>query len=264
MLFFAKFLRKKHKHLLYWCRSRNCARHLFFAGENAQMKQALRREFTNIVFLVLIVAAAVVIYLLSRAETAATVEQPAETAAIVATDEEQAQASTTAAGEKNTPRGVPEAVFLTHLATSEAFSADEDRHNKRTFAIAFGSAPPVEATLRYELQDGCISSIELTFGLPVVPKDKGKTKIDAYLYESAQTLVRIHGDAVLAILGDALPATDAKDELQISSVRFWVEQALLLKKTGDKFEDTQGGYHFLAYRNQGEVVQELICVFYLT
>ncbi len=228
------------------------------------MKQALRRELTNIVFLVLIVAAAVVIYLLSRAETATPAEQPTETAAIVSAEEEQAEASTSAAAEKNTPRGVPEAVFLKHLATSETLSADEDGHNKRTFALAFGDSPPVEASLRYELQDGCISSMEITFPLPVVPKDKGKTKIDAYLYESAQTLVRIHGDAVLAILGDALPAVDAKDELQNASVRFWVEEALLLKKTGDKFEDTQGGYHFLAYRSQGEVSQELICVFYLS
>ena len=228
------------------------------------MKQALRRELTNIVFLVLIVAAAVVIYLLSRAETAATAEQPAETSAAIAAEEEQAESTTTDAADKNTPRGVPEAVFLTHLATSETFTTNEEGRNKRTYALVFGDAPPVEASLQYELQDGCISSMELTFPLPVVPKDKGKMKIDAYLYESAQTLVRIHGDAVLAILGDLLPATDAKDELQISSVRFWVEQALLLKKTGDKFEDTQGGYHFLAYRSQGEVSQELICVFYLS
>ena len=227
------------------------------------MKQTLRRELTNIVFLILIVVAAVVIYLLSRAETAATAEQPTETAAIAAADEE-AQASATSTTGKNTPRGVPEAVFLTHLATSETFTATEEGHDKHSFALAFGDAPKVEASLRYELQDGCISSIEITFALPVAPKDKGKTKIESYIYENAQALVRVHGDAVLAILGDALPATDAKDELQISSVRFWVEQALLLKKTGDKFEDTQGGYHFLAYRSQGEVNQELICVFYLS
>ena len=263
MLLFANFLQKNTR-ICYTGVDRAIARGIFFLRGNREMKQALRREFTNIVFLILIVAAAVVIYLLSRAETAATAEQPAETTAIIAADEEEAQASTTAAAEKNTPRGVPEAVLLTHLATSETFSADEDGHNKRTFAITFGDAPPVETSLRYELQDDCISSMEITFAIPMVPKDKGKTKIDAYLYESAQTLVRIHGDAVLAILGDALPATDAKDELQISSVRFWVEQALLLKKNGDKFEDTQGGYHFLAYRSQGEVSQELICVFYLT
>ena len=228
------------------------------------MKQTLRRELTNIVFLVLIVAAAVVIYLLSRAETTATAEQPAETSATITAEEEEAESTTADAAEKNTPRGVPEAVFLTHLATSETFTANEEGHDKRTYALAFGDAPPVEALMQYELQDGCISSMEITFALPVVPKDKGKTKIDAFLYESAQTLVRIHGDAVLAIVGDLLPATDAKDELQNASVRFWVEEAVLLKKTGDKFEDTQGGYHFLAYRSQGDVNQELICVFYLT
>jgi len=171
------------------------------------MKQALRREFTNIVFLILIVAAAVVIYLLSRAETVDTAEQSAETTAIIATEEEQAEASTTDTAEKNTPRGVPEAVFLTHLATSETFTATEEGHDKHTFALAFGDAPKVEATLRYELLDGCISSIEVTFALPVVPKDKGKTEIEADLFENEQALVRVHGDAVLALLGDALPAT---------------------------------------------------------
>jgi len=37
-----------------------------------------------------------------------------------------------------------------------------------------------------------------------------------------------------------------------------------LDKVGDDFEDTLGGYHFLAYRSQGDTQQELICVLYLT
>ena len=71
-------------------------------------------------------------------------------------------------------------------------------------------------------------------------------------------------DTLFAILSDLLPACDAKDELQLSSIRYLVEQSMLLKKVGSDFEDTLEGYHFLAYRSQGDVQQELICVFYLT
>lgn len=222
------------------------------------MKQTLRRELTNIVFLVLIVAAALLIYVLSRAENEEMSQVTAQTGAAIES------APTEPPAKQADPLGVPEAVFETYLATSEVFTAKQDRRDARAYEIIYGDSPPVEASLQYELQNGCISSVELTFALPVVPKDKGKTSIEAYLYESAQALARVHGDAVLAILGDALPATDAKDELQGSSVRFWAEQALLLKKTGEKFEDTQGSYRFLAYRSQGEDAQELICVLYLT
>lgn len=50
--------------------------------------------------------------------------------------------------------------------------------------------------------------------------------------------------AIGDLLGDLLPAADAKDELQDSFVRYWVEQVMLLKKAGDDFKDTQGGYRF--------------------
>ncbi|MDD4312522.1 MAG: hypothetical protein PHW41_08580, partial [Eubacteriales bacterium] len=63
---------------------------------------------------------------------------------------------------------------------------------------------------------------------------------------------------------ELLPACDAKDELQLSSVRYWAEQVMQLKKAGSDFEDTLEGYHFLAYRSQGETQPELICIFYLT
>ena len=65
-------------------------------------------------------------------------------------------------------------------------------------------------------------------------------------------------------LSHLLPAADAKDELQDSFVRYWTEQVMLLKKTGDDFKDTQGGYRFLAYRRDGDVFPELVCVLYLS
>ena len=65
-------------------------------------------------------------------------------------------------------------------------------------------------------------------------------------------------------MGDLLPAVDAKDELQDSFVRYWTEQVMLLKKAGDDFKDTQGGYRFLAYQRAGDVFPELVCVLYLS
>ena len=82
------------------------------------MKQALRRELTNIVFLILIVASAVVIYLLSRAEDGdrATPVSP-ETTSIQGAQTESLQtgldetpAPTSAAEATASVRGVPEAV----------------------------------------------------------------------------------------------------------------------------------------------------------
>lgn len=226
------------------------------------MKQTLRRELTNIIFLVLIVASAVTIYLLSRGENSGTAQQSTSSetpAPSAATSPEPA-----ASERKETTRGVPEAVFTTCLATSELYSADREKRDERVYALVYEKDPVVTATLRYELQNGCLSSIELTFPLPYVTKNKGGSSIDSYLNESAEALSSVQKDAILTLLSDILPASDAKDELQSSSVRYWVEQALLFKKVGDDFEDTQGGYRFLAYRSQGDSSQELVCVLYLT
>lgn len=222
------------------------------------MKQTLRRHLTNIVFLVLIVAAALAIYLLSRAENGALASIGAQVTAAAETP-----APTEAVKEIADPLGVPEAVFATHLAASEVFTAEQDHKDERAYELSYGESPPVTAQLRYEVQNGCVSSIELTFALPGVYKDKGKTSIEAYLYEASKKLELALPDAVRAVLSDVLPASDAKDELQTSSVRYWTEQAMQLKKVGDDFEDVLSGYRFLAYRSQGETAQELVCILYL-
>lgn len=226
------------------------------------MKQTLRRELTNIIFLVLIVAAAVAIYLLSRGESGTAAQNIAPAATPATAPEESAEPSAAAARQET--RGVPEAVFTTCLATSDLYSAERERRGERAYTLTYGEDPVVTAALRYELQNGCLSSLEFTFPLPYTTKTKGSSSIDAFLNESAEVLSGVLGDAILTLMSDLLPASDAKDELQASSVRYWVEQALLLKKVGDDFEDTQSGYRFLAYRSQGDIAQELICVLYLT
>ena len=226
-----------------------------------RMKQALRGQLTNILFLVLIVAAALTIYFLSRAEDGETAVStqtvtPAVSAATATPSDAQQK--------KSASRGVPESVFTTYLATTEAFTADKSRHGSRDYTLTYGESPEVSATLRYEVLEGNVSSVEIDVPLPGEYKKKGSTSIEQYLYENAGKQTQAISDALSVILSDLLPASDAEDELQLSSVRYWAEQAMLLKKAGDDFEDTLGGYHFLAYRSEEDTQQTLICVLYLT
>lgn len=223
------------------------------------MKQTLRNQLTNIVFVVLIVAAALAIYLLSRSGSGAVTPTTTPGATETATPTPP-EADT----QKSSTRGVPESVFTTYLATNEVFSADKSRRDSREYTLTYGDSPSMEANLRYEVLEGNLSSIEIVFPLLEEYKSKAKTDIEKYLYKTAQEQQLALQDTLFAILSDLLPACDAKDELQLSSIRYWVEQSMLLKKVGSDFEDTLEGYHFLAYRSQGDVQQELICVFYLT
>ena len=220
------------------------------------MKQILQRQLTNIVFLVLIVAAALTIYVLSRSEKStslAVTPSAAQTATPAATQQQ-----------KSATRGVPESVFATYLATNEVFSADKSRRDSREYALTYGDSPQIKATLSYEVLEGSLSSVEIDVPLPEQYKIKNPTDIEAYLEKASLELESALSDALLAIFSDLLPACDAKDELQLSSVRYWSEQAMQLKKVGDDFEDVLGGYRFLAYRSQGETQQELVCILYLT
>jgi len=236
------------------------------------MKQTLRRELTNIVFLVLIVAAAVVIYLLSRAEIAvqtpdASPTPPTETSSMQSGEDSEETASAKSAEEeksKSTTRGVPESVFETHVLSSDLYTADQSGRNKHTYTLTWSGESEMEATLAYELRDGCISSLELTFPLPEVFKGKPKNDVEKFISEASENLASANAEAIPALLIDLLPASDALGELQQTSIRFWTDEALLLKKTGDKFEDTLDGYHFVAYRKMGERMQELVCILFLT
>lgn len=224
------------------------------------MKQELRGQLTNILFLVLIVAAALTIYFLSRAEegsgtASAQTATPAVSAATATPSDAQQK--------KSASRGVPESVFTTYLATTEAFTADKSRHGSRNYTLTYGEDPEISTTLRYEVLEGNVSSVEVDVPVPAEYKKKGSTSIENYLYENAGKQKQATSDALLAIFSDLLPASDAEDELQLSSVRYWAEQAMLLKKAGDDFEDTLSGYHFLAYRSEEDGQEILICILYL-
>jgi len=225
------------------------------------MKQTLRRELTNILFVVLIVAAAVVIYLLSRGERGAAV-QSSEAAA-----QQSAAAAATPVPEttpKPATQGVPEAVFLSHLETDKRFNAEAIPGQSNSYQLFFNESERIYATLRYELEQGLISSVEVKFPLAAEKKSGEIAWLEKQLINTKQALVLLQTDILQSILGDLLPASVAKDDLQQASVRYWVDQSLLLKKDGDDFEDTQDGLRFLAYRNQGDTSHEMICVLFLS
>ncbi len=223
------------------------------------MKQTLRRELTNILFVVLIVASAVVIYLLSRGERGG-----------VTSTEAAAQQSAAAAATpmpETTPKpatqGVPEAVFLSHLETAKRFTAEAIPGQSNSYQVFFNESERIYATLRYELEQGLISSVEVKFPLAAEKKSNEIAWLEKQLINTKQALVLLQTDVMQNILGDLFPASVAKDALQQASVRYWVDQALQLKKDGEDFEDKLDGLRFLAYRNQGQTAQEMICVLFL-
>ena len=230
----------------------------FFCGEY-RMKQTLRKELVNILFLILIVAAAVIIYLLSRGEANST-----QTASRIKDSSENMQKA-----KKVTPEpiekqaGVPEAVFETFLASSDVISAEARNRTENLYVITYDDASQLQGTLLYELREGCISSVEISFPLPVKFKTSQFRYPKALIYSANKALERALPKGLPEVLCEVFPAACEDDELQQSSVRFWAEKALVLKSVGAKFEDKESGYRFLAYRSQEGSAQKLVCVLFL-
>lgn len=214
------------------------------------MKQLLRRQITNIVFLVLIVAAALTIYLLSRTQSLNSATLYSETPAPSASPSVSAMV-------EQTPRGVPKSVFETHLKSSNLYTVEPKEGVKYAYTITYGNSPKVTAQLQYALIDGCISSIEISLLQAKKLKPKKGSKIDAYLSEERQH--KAISDALRTILSDVLPACDAEDLLQVAAVRYWAEQAILLDKVGKDFEDTMADCRFLAYLSENTDGKIITC-----
>ncbi|NLI52997.1 MAG: hypothetical protein GX417_01585 [Clostridiales bacterium] len=229
------------------------------------MKHFLRRQLTNIVFLVLIVAAALTIYLLSRSEPAVSLEAT-PTVELAAMPSSTPVPSPTARAMQS-GKGVPESVWQTHLATSRLFSAKASRRDKRSLTLTYGASHDISAQLLYTVDNGCVSSFELSFAAPPqatpASKKSNKSAIEQYLEENSKTEADKLQEAVLDMLSDLLPACDAESNITLTMARYWANQALSLEKNGDDFEDSQDGYRFLAYRatQSGEAL--LICSLYL-
>lgn len=216
------------------------------------MKQLLRRQITNIVFLVLIVAAALTIYLLSRTQALHSTPIYAETPA-------PSPSPSASATLEKAPRGVPKSVFETHLKSSNLYTVEPKKGVNYAYTITYGNSPKVTAQLQYALLDGCISSIEISFLQAKEFKPEKDSTIETYLSEQAVEQNKAIPDAVRAILADVLPSCDAEDLLQAAAVRYWAEQAILLDKVGKDFEDTMADCRFLAYLSENEDGKIITC-----
>jgi hypothetical protein len=223
------------------------------------MKRFFTRQLTNIVFLVLIVGAALTIYLLSRSKTAVSTSGVPESSAVPSASSGNTPAPESAAPARSTLRGVPVSVFQTHLETSSLFAAEQSKKDEKAWTLTYPRDNDLVAQMRYSVNDGCISSLEITFALLQVYDGKAGSDIEKYLKEHSDTQTGETPDAVRALLGDLLPACDAESRLTAAIARYWAEEALLLKKEGSDFEDSQSGCRFVAYRIAGDGQDLLVC-----
>lgn len=245
------------------------------------MKQFFSKQLTNIVFLVLIVAAALAIYLLSRAESA-----PQAVADAVATPAASSPSPSASASPKS--RGIPEAVLKSHLQTSEQYYARSSAAGPHIWILTRGKSPEIRSTLLYELENDGVSSLELSFELPKAtvekvtpsptPKAKGekakstpkpnakqqqaKNTLEQHLKDGAKEKAEAQENAIRVLLSDLFPVCDGQERLSASTVRYWAEQALALKKSGDKFEETVEDCRFQAYVTEQDDETRLVCCLY--
>lgn len=218
------------------------------------MRSFLKKEFRNIVFIVLVVAAALAIYFLSRtiksAEAAAATPEPtyAETAP---EDESSAKSASFS--------GMPEEALLTHLITAEAFSAEPAKDGDRTWILAVGESPKTNARFSYSVERGAIDGFTLTLSLPVSTSAKSKSGIDKALAAAEGERQAVWSQAVITLLSDLLPACDADDAITEAIALRWAEKASALGKAGDVYTDEAGGAAFSAYITKEDGSLVLVC-----
>ena len=246
------------------------------------MKQFLKKQLLNIVFLMLIVGGALAVFLLSRtgkpalpsrAASATRTEASKKATAVpeeaTAVPEEATLvpsgdiATPSPSPEPKQPKGVPEDVFTTHLLTSDRFDAKRSATDPHTWTLTYGDQPPVETNLQYTVDDGEISSLELAFLLPPEYNANSKSTIEQYLAKSKGTVTAARGEAVRALLPDLLPACDRNDSLSSADVRIWTEEMLQISSEKDDYRDKSGGYTFYAYQIQREDRNVLVCLLVL-
>ena len=221
------------------------------------MKQFLRKQLLNIVFLALIVAGALTIYFLSRAEhTAASAERVASPTPAAATPAPTASAPLR-------PKGVPEHVFTTHLSASELFDATVIADDPHSWELTYGEQPRVTTTLTYTLDGGSVSSLELAFLLPPEYDAKSKSTIEQYLAKSKGRVREAREEAVRALLPDLLSACDRNDALSPANVRIWTEEALNISSADDDYTQKDDGCTFYAYQMERDGRDVLVCLFFL-
>ena len=222
-------------------------------------KQFLKKQLLNIVFLALIVGGALTVYFLARAEHTTKQLNTSSPAAAAATSRAEAAASgnedsvpddasaatPSPSAERKRVVGVPESVFTTHLETSDLFDAKRSATDAYSWTLTYGEQPPVETSLQYTVDDGSVSSLELSFLLPPTYDAKSKSTIEQYLAKSVGKVTAAREEAVRALLPDLLPACDQNDALTRASVRIWAEKMAQISSDKDDVQDKADGVHVL-------------------
>lgn len=262
-------------------------------------KQFLKKQLLNIVFLALIVGGALTVYFLARAEqpkaqlntspAAAAAAPTAGASASQAAEASSSQANEAAASgnedsvsgdasatggdtatvspapsaESKRVVGVPESVFATHLETSELFDAKRSATDPCSWTLTYGEQPSMEVGLQYTVDDGAVSSLELSFLLPPDYNAKSESTIEQYLAKSVGKFTAAREEAVRSLLPDLLPACDQNDALTRASVRIWAEEMTQISSKKDDIRDKADGCTFYAYQVQREESDVLVCLFVL-
>ncbi len=261
-------------------------------------KQFLKKQLLNIVFLALIVGGALTVYFLARAEqpnkklNTSPAAAAAPTAVAAASQANEASSSQTneaaASGNEDSvpgdasatggdtataspapsaqPKrvvGVPESVFATHLETSELFDAKRSATDPCSWTLTYGEQPSMEVGLQYTVDDGAVSSLELSFLLPPDYNAKSESTIEQYLAKSVGKFTAAREEAVRSLLPDLLPACDQNDALTRASVRIWAEEMTQISSEKDDVRDKADGCTFYAYQVQREESDVLVCLFVL-
>lgn len=139
-------------------------------------------------FLILIVASAVVIYLLSRAEDGdrATPVSP-ETTSIQGAQTESSRPGWT---ETPAPTSAAEATAsvrgdagggVSNAPGHKRVVFRQAKREQEQYELTYGEKETITADMTYQLENGCISSVEITFELPYQPDSKSKSAIDTRL-----------------------------------------------------------------------------------
>lgn len=232
-------------------------------------KQLLKKQLLNIVFLVLIIGGALTVYFLARAEQPKAQLSTSPAAAAAPTAEasgspgDPAESTTAPSAQPKRVVGVPESVFATHLATSELFEAKRSATDPCSWTLTYGEQPPMEVGLEYTVDDGAVSSLELSFPLPPEYSAKSESTIEQYLAKSVGKMTAGREEAIRALLPDLLPACDQNDALTRASVRIWAEEMTRISSEKDDVRDKADGCTFYAYQVQREESDVLVCLFIL-
>lgn len=218
------------------------------------MRQLLSKQLMNLLFVVLVVAAALTVYFLSRSQAlvsaGASPDSPAPTPADTASPEPVFS-------------GVPESVFITHLQTSELYSAEPWDNQERAWMLTCNSSPVVYAELTYRVERGAVVWFELAFPLSEEYDAHSASAIERYLAANTEDTTAARCEAVRTLLTDLIPACDADGTLPAASARIWAEEAVQIRKDTDSYDDREPGCAFLAFQTRRADCGLLVCEFYI-